>query len=136
VKLEPASAPPDSAAERVRGLLAALLRYVGARGKLFQIESQEASGHLGKIIVRAVIGLGLIFIGWLLTVPAVVMLLSAKLNRPWEHIALGLAALHLFVGLIYVWAAKSRWAKARLFEESLNQFERDRTWVAPQTPPN
>lgn len=125
---------------RVRGLVQAVLRYIGARGKLFQIEAQEAGSHVSKVSVRGVIALGCLMVAWLLSMPAIVSL-GADYLKPyaswmrWEFLALILAGIHVFVGFIFVIAAKRRWNRVRLFEESLNQFEKDRAWVASNQPP-
>lgn len=134
----------DSGTEsRIRGLLQALLRYVGARGKLFQIEAQEAGTHVSKVGSRGVLALMSLIVAWLLAMPAVVSLGAEYLQQHvwawmrWEYLALMLAGLHFFIGFLFLIAAKGRWKRVHLFEESLNQFEKDREWVARnQQPPN
>ena len=138
----PSSAQDSGTDSRVRGLVQAVLRYIGARGKLFQIEAQEAGSHVSKVSVRGVIALGCLLVAWLLSIPAIVSL-GAEYLKPyapwmrWEFMALILAGAHLFFGFIFLMDAKRRWGRVRLFEESLNQFEKDRAWVAHnQQPPN
>ncbi len=120
----------------VRGLLAAALSYAGARGKLLQIEAQEAGTHVGRVATCAVFAAGALMVAWLLAVPAIVILLADWVRRPWAHVALALAGLHLVAGFVMLLMARRRWRRARLFEETLNQFQKDHEWVAPnQSPP-
>ena len=124
------------ATQRLRGLAQAGLAYAEARGKLFQIEAEEAGYHAGIIGRAAGIGAGAIVGAWLLLVPAVISLVAKKLEQPWEYVAAALGALHLIIGLALLLRLKARWPQMRLFEESLNQFQKDREWIAGnQKPP-
>jgi uncharacterized membrane protein YqjE len=67
--------------------------------------------------------------------PAIISLLSQWLARPWEHIALALGLLHLIIAAIALRRALTHWPQVRLFEESLNQLQKDREWIAGRTPP-
>lgn len=134
--LRPPSAPDIGGADRVRGLMAAALRYIGARGKLFQIETQEAGTHIARVASCGVLAAGALLIAWMLAVPAFVWLLAECVHRPWTHVALALAGAHFLIGLVLLGMAKRRWRRARMFEETLNQFQKDHEWVAPsQSPP-
>ena len=137
---EPAPAPPQptvSSTDRLRSLVAVLLRYAVARGKLFQIEAQEAGGLLAGVAVLMVLALGALAGAWCLLMPALVWFAAQKLHQPWEYVAGAVGGAHLFVALVFLGVLKARLAKMRLFEESLNQFERDRVWVATdETQPN
>lgn len=133
--------PPTPGPEgHVRGLVQAGLRYIEIRGQLFQIETQEAGSHVSKVASRGILALGCLMVAWLLAMPAVVVL-AADYLKPywpwarWEYVALGLAGLHLIFGFLFLLAAKSRWQRVRLFEESLNQFKKDREWVAKNQQP-
>ena len=131
---EPAPLPPSettaSTADRVRSLIGVLLRYVAARGLLFQIEAREAGTHLAAIAVLLVLGLGALAGAWLLLVPAAVWYVAGQLHRPWEQVAAAAGGLHLFLALVFLLLLRGRLSRLKLFEESLNQFERDRSWVA------
>lgn len=116
--------------DRVRGVVQAVLRYVAARGHLFQIEAQEAGSHLASAAIMAVIGLGMLGGAWLLLMPAAVWYAAQKLHQPWEYVAAGVGAAHLLIALILLLSLKKRLQRLKLFEESLNQFEKDRSWVA------
>ena len=128
--------PPDSGPEgHVRGAVQAGLRYVEARGKLFQIEAQEAGTHVSGVGVLAVLSLGCLMVAWLLAMPAAVVLIADYLKARWEHVALVMAGAHVLFGLLFLLAAQRRWRRVRLFEESLNQFQKDREWVARSQQP-
>ena len=133
----PPSEPPVSSADRLRSLVGVLLRYVAARGKLFQIEAQEAGVVLAGVAVLLVLGLGALAGAWCLLMPAVVWFASQKLHQPWEYVAGAVGGLHLFFALIFMLRLRGRLRRMKLFEETLNQFERDRSWVASnETQPN
>ena len=123
-------------ASRVRGLAQAALRYAEIRGKLLQIEAQEAGVHASKVSVRLILALGALLVAWLLSMPAIVVLLAEALDVRWVFVALGLAAAHLLIGFVLLVAAVHRLRRVRLFEESLNQLQKDREWLAqnPQPP--
>ena len=82
------------------------------------------------LIAVAGIGAGAIIGAWLLLVPAGVSLLAKKLNQPWEYVAAALGGLHLLIGGVLLLRLKSRLPQVRLFEESLNQLQKDREWIA------
>ena len=130
---EPSS--PSSEGGQVRGLLVTLLRYAEARGKLFKIESQEASQLVAQLISRIITATVLLTVAWLLAVPALVSLIAEALHRPWQQVALAGAGLHLLIGIGFLNAARRRWRQAELFEESLNQFQKDREWASRHQPP-
>ncbi len=137
----PSQSQDTGTGSRVRGLVQAGLRYAEVRGKLLQIETQEAGDHASKVGVRGVLAVGALLVAWMLSVPALVVLLTEFLKQRWswlrwEYVALIAAGLHLFIGLIMMSSALRRWRRVRLFEESLNQLKKDREWLAHnQQPP-
>ena len=74
------SAPTASSTDRVRALVSVLLRYVAARGKLFQIEAQEAGTLLAGVAVLLVLGLGMLAGAWCLIMPAAVWYAAQRLH--------------------------------------------------------
>ncbi len=130
---EPAPSPQAAttapSVDHVRGLVNVLLRYVGARGKLFQIEFQEAGSKLVGILIAIVVGLGALAGAWLLLMPAAVWFIADWLHKPWAYVAAAAGGLHLLVALAALLWVRARLGGLKLFEESLNQFERDRSWV-------
>jgi uncharacterized membrane protein YqjE len=128
---------PDSLADagtvdRVRSLMVTSLSYVGARGKLLQIEAQEAGAASTAVLVRLLIGLGMIVAAWLLLMPCAVYYAAQTLQCPWPWVAASLGAAHFLIGIICLVVARNRWSQVALFEETLNQFEKDRQWVGQQ----
>ncbi|MDB6139441.1 MAG: hypothetical protein JWO94_2513 [Verrucomicrobiaceae bacterium] len=120
---------PTSGLDRVRALIQALLLYIGARGKLFQIEAGEAGGKLAGVAIGAVVGLAALAGAWLLLVPAAIGFAVRRYDQPWEYVAGAVGGVHLLVAVIFLLRIRSRLRGLKLFEESLNQFERDRSWV-------
>ena len=131
---EPAPQPPSevtaSSADRVRALVNVLLRYVAARGRLFQIEAQEAGVQLAAVTVVGVLGIGTLAGAWLLLIPAAIGFAARQLHQPWEYVAGAVGAVHLLFAMIFLLRLRALLRRLKLFEESLNQFERDRSWVA------
>jgi threonine/homoserine efflux transporter RhtA len=121
---------------RLRGLVQAGLAYAMARGKLFQIEAQEAGQHASQLGLTTGLAAGSLIGAWLLLLPAIVSLTAKKLDQPWEYVALALGVLHLIISLLLLQRVKARLPQLKLFEESLNQFQKDREWIAGnQLPP-
>lgn len=122
--------PPGSAQHAsATGLLHSLAAYVEARGRLLQIETQEAGTRVSNIVGMLVLALGGFFIGWILAAPALVWIIAEKYGFPWPYVALAGAGVHLFIGLVFLLGLKNRLRGLRLFEETFNQFRRDREWL-------
>lgn len=126
--------PPASAGTedrpRLTGLLRAVALYVEARGRLLQIEGQEAGERVIGVVAVFVFTLSCLVFGWLLALPALVLLASEKLGWSWTKTALAGAGIHLFIGLVFLIVLKVKLRRLRLFEETFNQFRRDREWLA------
>jgi hypothetical protein len=122
--------PPSSGTDRLKALVQASLRYAGARAQLLQIEAQEASVHLRSVIIGALFLAGTLAAAWLLIIPALIFLLASTFQISWIYLSLSLAALHLIAAGIVMKTLLKRLGSTRLFEESLNQFQTDRTWLA------
>lgn len=124
----------DLEVSRVKSLLRALALYSEARGRLLQIEAQEAGTKFTSIIVLAVVLSGCLLCGWMLALPALIWLISQSQGWPWHFVALGAAGLHLLFGFIFLLMLLSRLRRLRVFEETFHQFQRDREWLSA-TPP-
>lgn len=124
----------DLEVSRVKSLLRALALYAEARGRLLQIEAQEAGTKFTSIIMLAVVLSGCLLCGWMLALPALVWLIAQSQGWPWHFVALGAAGLHLLLGFIFLLMLLSRLRRLRVFEETFHQFQRDREWLSA-TPP-
>jgi len=125
----------DLEVSRLKSLLRALALYGEARGRLLQIEAQEAGVQFTTMLVLAAIASGCLLCGWLLAVPALVWIVSQTQGWPWWKVALGAAGGHLFFGLIFLLRLRSMLCRLHVFEETFKQFQRDREWLSG-TPPN
>jgi uncharacterized membrane protein YqjE len=125
----------DLELSRLKSLLRALALYAEARGRLLQIEAQEAGVQLTAMLVLAAIASGCLLCGWLLAVPALVWIVSHMQGWPWWQVALAAAGLHLFFGLIFLLRLRTMLRRLQVFEETFKQFQRDREWLSG-TPPN
>ncbi len=124
----------ETEVSRLKALLHALALYAEARGRLLQIETQEAGGKFSSILVLAAILSGFLLCGWLMAVPAVIWMIAQSQGWPWHLVALGVAGLHLFLAFIAFLRLLSRLRRLKVFEETFNQFQRDREWLS-RTPP-
>lgn len=124
--------PPPAAEEHASatGLLRAIALYVEARGRLLHIEGQEVGVRLSGLTGMFMLSLAAFVIGWMLAAPALVWLVAESNGWRWTHVALTGAGIHLFIGLLLLAGLKSRLRGLRLFEETFNQFRRDREWLA------
>lgn len=124
----------DLEVSRLKSLLRALALYAEARGRLLQIEAQEAGSKFTSTLVLAAVLSGCVLCGWMLAMPAIIWLIAQSQNWPWHFVALGAAAAHLFMGFIFLLMLLLRLRRLRVFEETFNQFQRDREWLS-STPP-
>ncbi len=128
--MTPGSPPSTEEHASAPGLLHSLAYYVEARGRLLQIEAQEAGLRLSNLLGMLVLALGGLVIGWMLAAPALVWLVAKHYDWPWAYVTLGAAGLHLFMGLIFLLGLKTRLRGLRLFQETFHQFRHDREWLA------
>ncbi len=114
----------------VRGLAQAGLLYLEARGRLFQIEAQEAGQKLSRVLVLAVVAIVFLVFAWLLLMPVAVFLISEFGGWSWKWVAAAIGGLHLVVGFGCLMRLRSVAKGLRLFEESIHQCQRDRECVS------
>lgn len=124
----------DSEVSRVKSLLRTTALYAEARGRLLQIEAQEAGTKFSAIIVITIILSGCLLSGWMLALPALVWLIAETQGWPWWQVALGAAAAHIGLGFVLLISLKVRLKKLRVFEETFHQFQRDREWLGNPPP--
>jgi len=124
----------DSEVSRVKSLLRTTALYAEARGRLLQIEAQEAGTKFSAIIVIPIILSGCLLSGWMLALPALVWLIAETQGWPWWQVALGAAAAHIGLGFVLLISLKVRLKRLRVFEETFHQFQRDREWLGNPPP--
>jgi uncharacterized membrane protein YqjE len=124
----------ESEVSRLKALLRALALYAEARGRLLQIETQEAGVKFSSILVLAAVLSGFLLCGWLMAVPALIWLVSQSQGWPWHLVALSVAGLHLFFAFITLLMLLSRLRRLKVFEETFHQFQRDREWLSGSPP--
>lgn len=125
----------DLEVSRLKSLLRALALYGEARGRLLQIEAQEAGVQFTTMIVLAGITAGCLLCGWLFAAPALVWLVAHWQGWPWWQVALGAAGLHLFFGFLFLLRLRHLARRLQVFEETFKQFQRDREWLGGNHPP-
>jgi len=128
--MTPGTPPATEERASASGLLRAVAMYLEARGRLLHIEGQEAGGRLSNLTGIFMLAMTSLMIGWMLAAPALVWIIAETNGWPWTRVALVGAGIHLLLGLIFLAGLKSRLRGLRLFEETFNQFQRDREWLA------
>ena len=118
------------------GVLAALLSYVESRSLLLSLEAQEAVSKIVRALIFAVIACIALFTGWLLGVAALAGVLMNELGWSWLKAVAILAGGHLLGALIFLLALWRLLASSHWFADTINEFKKDRTWLASQTGPN
>jgi uncharacterized membrane protein YqjE len=128
--MNPGTPPAPEERASASGLLRSVALYVEARGRLLHIEGQEAGTKLSNLTGMFMAALTAFIIGWMLAVPALVWIIAESNGWHWTRVALVGAGIHLFLGLLFLAGLKSRLRGLQLFEETFNQFRRDREWLA------
>jgi uncharacterized membrane protein YqjE len=77
-----------------------------------------------------VLVVGALLFAWLLAAPAIVWLIAKSQGWPWPRVALGAAALHLLAAVAAFLNLRSRLRRFKAFDETFNQFQRDREWLS------
>lgn len=121
---EPDSAHPDASRTNWRE---ALMGLVASRVALIQLESKDAARGASKRAVLIAAACGCAFAAWMLILAGGVSIISQSTGWPWNWVAVGLAALHLLVGIILAQAAKS--TDTPTFPATRAEFQKDREWI-------
>ncbi len=115
---------------RLSGLAQAVLLYFAARSRLLSIEAEEAATRLTRVIIAGLLAMGLLGGAWLLLMPVIVSWLAGKLGWHWTQVAAVVGGAHLVLGILFSLRLKSLSSSLNLFQETINQFQKDREWVA------
>lgn len=124
---------PSGLKDQIIGTSRTFLAYFQARAQLFALEAREASEQTGKRLTFFAIGGGLTFLGYAILVVALVQLIAKWLGIDWHYIGLAVAFLHVAVGIGILRYAAKTFSKTS-FEESQNELEKDREWLARHLP--
>lgn len=116
----------DTKVSRVKSLLHTLALYVEARGRLLQIEAQEAGTRLVEIVILVVVLLAFLLFGWMVALPALIWLVADTQDWPVWKVALWTAAAHLLLAFISALTLRAKLKGLRIFEETFRQFQKDR----------
>ena len=128
--METASHTETTEPSGVRGLAEASFSYLEARGRLLQLEAQEAGQTVGRMLVVGLIAVCSFILAWLLVIPVIVWALAKWGGWPWQPVAGALALAHLLVAIVCVISLRLRAARLRLFEETIQQCRRDRECIS------
>jgi uncharacterized membrane protein YqjE len=127
------AASPESPPIGPRGLSEPLLRYLEARGVLLTLEAQEALQYVIRVLLFAAIAAAAAFMGWVLLTAALVHVLMTAMNWHWVKAVTVLGVTHIALAIVFVLVMRNRLGKLRFFRDTLNEFKKDRQWLASQT---
>ena len=127
------AAPPETRPIGPRGLSEPLLHYLEARGVLLSLEAQEALQFVVRLLIRGAAAAAAAFMGWVLLTAALLHVIMKVTGWHWATAATVLGAVHVILAIIFVLTMRSRLGKLRFFKETLNEFKKDRAWLASQT---
>lgn len=100
---------------------------VASRVALIQLESKDAARGASRRAVLVAAACGCAFAAWMLLLAGGVSIISQSTGWPWDWVAVGLATLHLLVGVVLAHAAKS--ADTPAFPATRAEFKKDREWI-------
>lgn len=125
--VEAADPGPTSHDEPHANWREALMALIASRLELIQLESKQAAEEASRKAVLVGVAAGCAFAAWMLLLAGAVSLISQGTGWPWNWVAVGLAGLHLLIGLILAKAAKSVGTTA--FPATRAEFQKDREWI-------
>jgi uncharacterized membrane protein YqjE len=100
---------------------------VASRVALIELESKDAARRASKRAVLIAVASCCAFAAWMLLLAGGVSIISQSTGWPWNWVAVGLAALHLLVGIILAQVARS--AGNPTFPATRAEFQKDREWI-------
>jgi len=123
---------PQNMPHRMSSFIAVVLRYLEARGVLVTIEAQEAFQMVLSSVVWCAVAVVFGFTGWLLVVASAVQLIASSRGWSLEQTALAAGGLHVVLAAAAFFGAMRRLSTGRWFAHTLNEFQKDREWLAQQ----
>lgn len=103
------------------------------RCAMMSIESRQALRDVMARLVLATVAAGLLLLGWLTAMAALIAHLSTMLKLPWWMPGYVAAVVHFIIAVILLQRFKSK--SLRYFTHTINEFEKDRTWILNLTQP-
>ena len=100
---------------------------------MMSIESRQALRDIIARLVSATMAAGLLLMGWLTAMAALIAHLSAITQLPWWLLGYAAALSHVIIGLLLLHRLKTK--TCNYFPHTLNEFEKDRTWILNLTQP-
>jgi uncharacterized membrane protein YqjE len=120
----------------MQNLAAPILKCIEARAFLLGIETREALQQTVALITWLLLGAIATFAGWLLLASSLVGAISKNLSWSWVTASAVVGAVHILIALIAAWVVRNRFTTARWFQDSVNEFTKDRAWLKNQTTKN
>ena len=117
---------PEADAPRANWRVA-LMDLVAARLALIQLESKDATQQASRRAALIAAACAAAFFAWALLLVGGVSLLAQATGWPWNLVTIGLAMLHLVVGIILFQSAKPSGAAS--FPVTRAEFQKDREWI-------
>lgn len=109
--------------------ISALAEFVHIRLSLLGIEVREAKKGLLLGTILFFSGAFFFLASWAAVWVALAAIISQKFEIAWPQVVLGIALLHALGGVLLFLIGKKCFSKTN-FNDSLNEFKRDREWLA------
>ncbi len=131
-----AAVEPVSHAASTHRLATAILKYLEGRSLLLGIETREALQQVFTVFIGLALGAIAVFAAWLLLATSLAGSLSVHLGWSWMKATAIVGAAHIPIALTAALVAWNRLTTVRWFADSLNELNKDRTWLKTQTTQN
>ncbi len=103
------------------------MALIAARFALIELELKDAAKQAAKRAALAAVACGCAVFAWALLLAGGVSLIAETNGWRWDAVAIGIAVLHLVVGIILACLAKPSASAA--FPVTRAEFQKDREWI-------
>ncbi len=122
-----ANIPPSNHELPLANWREALMALIATRVALFELESLDLAHNLAKRVCWIAAACCCVIFTWALLLVGGISLISEFTSWPWNRVAIGIALIHLLVGLIFARGVISSSKPA--FSVTRAEFKKDREWI-------
>lgn len=106
----------------------ALIALISSRVALIQLEARDAARQRTRRVAAVIVATLCLFFTWALLLAGGIAAIASASGWPWHWLALGAAALHLFLAVLLLNAGSSK-PGAQAFPLTRAEFRKDREWI-------
>lgn len=104
----------------------ALMTLIATRISLIELEARQSAKNNASRAIRAIVAAFCLLFAWMLLLAGGIAAVAALAGWSWHWVAIGTAALHLFLAWILIVTLK---ASAPAFSATRAEFQKDREWI-------